>query len=264
MTYPVTNPTSPMTDLSSAALEYAAQGIAIMPCTPRGKKPALARTGKEHAAASIDTDQVRRWWTDTPDANIGIVCTPNRLAVVDIDGEAGAKWIRDHQLPMPATWTVTTGRGYHYYYRWPAGLEIRTSQIAPKLEIRAAGAYVIAPPSIHPNGDTYKWAPDRCEWEVLPELPVEWVSLQPQPKALDTYQEEPSNVIPIDNLVALKRLTGLAEHLANTPEGGRHSGLVHDLTHPRTTRRLSPPHTHPNQCRPPRRRRTQRAPRRRR
>ena len=132
---------------------------------------------------------------------------------------------------MPATWTVTTGRGYHYYYRWP-DLDIRTAQIAPKLEIRAAGAYVIAPPSVHPNGDTFiSGRLDRCEWDDLPELPVEWVSLQPQPqsqpKTLDNYHLfTVANVIePIDNLVALKRLTGLAEHLANTLEGGRHAAL---------------------------------------
>ena len=222
-----------MTGLLSAALEYTAQGIAIMPCAPGGKKPALPTTGKEHSVASSEADQIRQWWATYPNANIGIACTPNRIAVIDIDGEAGAKWITDNHLPMPATWTVTTGRGYHYYYRWPAGMEIRTCQIAPKLEIRAAGAYVIAPPSIHPDGDTYQCAPRPCEWEELPVLPVEWVSLQPQPQAQPetvdnvTYLQAPpsSTTIPLDNIVALKRLAGLAEHLANTPSGNRHSAL---------------------------------------
>ena len=146
-------------DLRSAALEYANQGIAIMPCAERGKKPALDRTGKEHAVATTDADQIRQWWTTNPDYNIGIVCSANRLAVIDIDGAAGVEWIRDNQMPMPTAAVVITARGFHYYYRWPEGIRIKTCQIAPKLEIRAAGAYVIAPPSIHPSGHVYQWAP---------------------------------------------------------------------------------------------------------
>ena len=182
-------------DLRSAALEYANQGIAIMPCAERGKKPALDRTGKEHAVATNDTDQILQWWTKNPQSNIGIACTANQLAVIDIDGPAGIDWIRMSELPMPATWTVTTSRGrHHYYYRWPTDLRIRTSQIAPNLEIRAAGAYVIAQPSIHPNGNTYQWSsPERCDWDALPELPPEWVGLQPPTVAPSnvTYLREP-------------------------------------------------------------------------
>ena len=144
-------------DLRSAALEYANQGIAIMPCAERGKKPALDRTGKEHAVATRDADQISEWWTTNPRWNIGIACTANRLAVIDIDGPAGVEWIREHQMPMPPTWVSVTARGHHYYYRWPQGMRIKTCQIAPKLEIRGAGAYVIAPPSVHPSGHIYRW-----------------------------------------------------------------------------------------------------------
>ena len=153
-------------DLRSAALEYANQGIAIMPCAERGKKPALDRTGKEHAVATNDTDQILQWWTKNPQSNIGIACTANRLAVIDIDGEAGVEWIRDNQLPMPTTWSAITARGFHYYYRWPVDTRISTCQVAPKLEIRAAGAYVIAPPSIHPDGDSLSMGAERCDWET--------------------------------------------------------------------------------------------------
>ena len=81
-----------------------------------------------------------------------MACTANRLAVIDIDGPTGIEWIRDNQLPMPVTWTADTAHGYHYYYRWPEDTRISTCQVAPKLEIRAAGTYVVVPPSIHPGG----------------------------------------------------------------------------------------------------------------
>ena len=232
-------------DLRSAALEYANQGIAIMPCVERGKKPALDRTGKEHAVATSDADQILQWWTKNPQSNIGIVCTANALAVIDIDGEVGVEWIRDNQLPMPVTWTSITGKGFHYYYRWPENTRIKTFQVAPKLEIRAAGAYVIAPPSIHPDGDRYRWSINQCDWDALPELPPEWVALgNPGGSDFDSSDEEdkseppglPSNVtyqqespatteIALSNAVALKRLTGLARHLAETPKGSRHQAL---------------------------------------
>ena len=154
-------------DLRSAALEYANQGIAIMPCAERGKKPALDRTGKGHAVATNDTDQILQWWTKNPQSNIGIACTANRLAVIDIDGEEGIEWIREQQLPMPATAVAITARGFHYYYHWPPRTTVRTCQIAPKLEIRGAGAYVVAPPSIHPTGHIYQWAPQSLALGTL-------------------------------------------------------------------------------------------------
>ena len=216
--------------LASAAVEYGDQGIAVMPCVENGKKPALSRTGKEHSIAVNDSDQIQQWWTKNPQYNIGIACTPNRLAVIDIDGEAGVTWIHENALPMPQTWTAVTGRGHHYYYRWPPGLQIKTCQIAPKLEIRAAGAYVIAPPSIHPDGDTYQWAVKRGDWDDLPELPSEWISLQPplvpgtvENRFLDNVKTLKS--VTITNKVALKRLDGLARHLEATPKGSRHQAL---------------------------------------
>ena len=195
-------------DLLHAALEYGDQGLAIMPCVERGKKPALSRTGKEHAVATSDVDQIIKWWDATyPRSNIGIACTPNQLAVIDIDGEEGIDWIRDNQMPMPTTATATTARGFHYYYRWPAGMRISTCQIAPKLEIRAAGAYVIAPPSIHPDGTRYRWSTgstERCDWDALPALPPEWAALQPQ---VDKATSSDIAYLPVGtNTVALKRL----------------------------------------------------------
>ena len=178
--------------------------------------------GKHTRVATSDADQIREWWTRNPNYNIGIACTANRLAVIDIDGEAGTEWIRDNQMPMPKTRTAITARGWHYYYRWPEGVTVKTRQIADKLEIRAAGAYVIAPPSVHPDGHIYQWAPERGDWDdwdALPEPPPEWIALQPGARHLDNGRRQGGNA------VALKRLAGLADHLAATPKGERHQAL---------------------------------------
>ena len=53
-----------------------------------------------------------------------------------------------------------TGRdGYHFYFKQPAGSDIRcsTGKLAPNVDVRANGGYVIVPPSIHENGNPYTW-----------------------------------------------------------------------------------------------------------
>ena len=64
----------------------------------------------------------------------------------------------------------------------------------------------------------------------MPELPPEWVSLGGSDlSSLDEDgKSEPPQHVPLStmgNTVALKRLAGLARHLAATPKGGRHQAL---------------------------------------
>ena len=56
-----------MSDLLAAALDYAARGLPVFPCMPRGKTPAVARG---FHSATTNPATIRRYWTD-PDRNIG-------------------------------------------------------------------------------------------------------------------------------------------------------------------------------------------------
>ena len=65
--------------------------------------------------------------------------------------------------PLPHTPTVLTGSsGEHLYFRYPDGIVIRNSagKVGPGLDVRAAGGYVIGPPSVHASGRAYEWAAD--------------------------------------------------------------------------------------------------------
>ena len=62
----------------------------------------------------------------------------------------------------------------------------------------------------------------------MPNLPPEWVTLG-ESSPHEPYTAPPPPPLPEQpttaNTVALKRLTGLARHLAETPKGGRHQAL---------------------------------------
>jgi hypothetical protein len=94
------------------------------------------------------------------------------LVVIDIDPESGG-WdslgaLVDSGRRLPPTATVITGGGgAHLYYVCPPDHELRNTAGAlpgvgaplPGIDLRARGGYVVAPPSRHASGDSYRWVP---------------------------------------------------------------------------------------------------------
>src|SRR4029077_4064599 len=62
---------------------------------------------------------------------------------------------------LSATVEVITARGRHIYFKMPT-TPIRNSagKVAPGIDVRGDGGYVLAPPSIHPSGKRYEWSVD--------------------------------------------------------------------------------------------------------
>lgn len=157
-----------MNSLGEAALAYAAKRLAVFPaygiaegrcmcakgsdCDSPGKHP-IPRTGL-HAATS-DVTQIRRWWSQHPNANV-CIRTGNGLAVLDVDRiESLAELEADHG-PLPRTLTVLTGGGgAHYFFRTDRPLRNSASKVAPGIDVRGEGGYVVAPPSLHISGRSY-------------------------------------------------------------------------------------------------------------
>lgn len=155
-----------------AAIEYAKKGFAVFPLKYRDKVP-LTRNGCKDA--TTDAAQIKSWWQKYPNANIGLATgavSQNVFVIdLDIDEDRGIDgyhsledWQREHG-DFPETWTAITGRGgYHLYYRGNGKIKNRAG-IIDGVDIRGNGGYVVAPPSIHKNGNRYEWeySPDEFE-----------------------------------------------------------------------------------------------------
>ena len=161
-----------------ATLAYAARGWAVFPCR-RDKKPLTAHGFKD---ASRDESVIRDWWGRWPDASIGIACgaLSGGLVVLDCD-EAEFVWVLENTCgPLPETHTVATGRGTHRYFI--SSEPIKTQRLAPLLELRGEGSYILAPPSLHPNGSCYRVIND-VQPAPLPRALSELLSKSPQTTA---------------------------------------------------------------------------------
>ena len=139
-------------DARDAALVFAREGIPVFPCVADGKRPL---TGSGFHEATRDTDQVRRWWSRWPRANIGMPTgAPSGINIVDIDvatTESGfAAFERATNAGLVAGELArvrTPSGGLHVYY--PAHDNQRCWQAASAhIDFRGDGGYVIVPPSV--------------------------------------------------------------------------------------------------------------------
>lgn len=144
------------------ALHLAGMGWAVFPLVPGGKRAAVREWEQR---ATTNPQRITRCWYGQRGFNIGVATGPAGLVVVDLDpaktpdGPDGATGLADlaqaRGVRLPATYTVRTPRGgTHLYYRTPAGVRLRNTQshLAPSIDTRAAGGYVVGPGSVRPDG----------------------------------------------------------------------------------------------------------------
>ena len=190
-----------------SATFYAEHDIKVIPVRKQDKKPLTNHGWKD---ASADKVVLQEWNKQFPECNIGIPTgTINNIFVVDVDGESGAQSLTTLEnaygkLNAP---TVNTGKGRHLYFKMPEDVEIKcsTSKIAPHIDIRGNGGYVVAPHSVHPNGSQYQWVNFDFNQD-FPTAPEWLIDLINNPEKTD-----------IDMLL---------DEIANAPEGTRNDRLL--------------------------------------
>jgi hypothetical protein len=151
-------------------------------CPSAGKHPRLVRW-QEHA--TTDLGQIERWWTETPDAGIGIATgAASGIVLVDVDvsgdkrgGETlWALQVQHDDLPLTPTARSGSG-GEHRVFAHPGeGLVVPNKQaLGPGLDIRGDGGQFVASPSPHLSGQSYQWKKGLSPLDVpLAHLP-DWL-----------------------------------------------------------------------------------------
>lgn len=178
--------------MKESALYYEKLGLAVFPLAPRSKKPLTHNGCKD---ATTDPGQIEAWWSRWPDANIGIATgsKSSGLVVIDLDVdedkgingyEVLTAWQQEHGT-LPETAMSITGRGgYHYLYRDAAQWKNRAG-LYEGVDIRGEGGYIVAPPSIHPNGRRYEWEQEPSEYGFTSANDTVIQFLSPAPKEWD-------------------------------------------------------------------------------
>jgi hypothetical protein len=145
-----------MRDLLHFAFEYLECGWPVVPAV--GKQPAVAWSMYQRKLPS--TKRVRRWFTHREcEYNLAIVTGHFAgLVVVDCDSDEDTVWWKS-TFPQTPLVVTTGGGGKHFYYRHPAaGVRNRTGLFSRRIDLRADGGVVIAPPSMHPETrQLYQW-----------------------------------------------------------------------------------------------------------
>ncbi len=163
-----------------AAMAYAKRGWAVLPLTPRAKPPLGKLVPHGWKDAATDEDTIARWWQGYPNANIGIrTGVVSGLVVLDIDprndGVENLRKLEQQNGELPTTvMSLTGGGGMHILFQHPGGF-IKNKTLAPGVEVKADGGYVVAPPSIHPNGEAYCWEASSYPDDVLLAPLPEWL-----------------------------------------------------------------------------------------
>lgn len=174
------------------ALAYASIGWNVLPlwnitsngcacgnanCKSKGKHPIslLAPKGQDSATTSRAT--ITSWFTQFPDANIGVYLAPSNLCAVDIDVRNGGDYTIEelegiHGAIESDVLQLTGGGGEHRVFKLPEGVKL-PGKLGEGVDLKSNG-YIVVEPSNHASGNTYEWEGssnplEGCEPSELPE-----------------------------------------------------------------------------------------------
>src|SRR5262252_2621727 len=222
----------PPHDLLTAALQYAALGLSVVPvhsingdgwCSCRDGK-SCASPGKHPRTQNgiRDATEIERFWSKWPDANIGIATGPaSGIAVIDIDPRNDGLETFENleadlgRLPKtPMAWTG--GDGAHLIFNLPA-VAVRKGA-GPGVDVLGDGCMMVAPPSRHVSGGRYSWEEGLSPDDIRPaDLPRKWLERLGGGKA--------TPAVPIASSAGAIPQGQRNSHLTRVAGGLRRSGL---------------------------------------
>jgi len=154
-------------------------------CDSKGKHPLY--TGW-YNNSTIDVEQIRKWWTKTPNANIGIPTGEKSDWLVLMWTMVVMKpylHLRQHMENF-RIWLLLLQEvevGTMYLYTLKAGVFYKT-KFAPGLDTRSTGGLIVVAPSIHVSGNRYEWIKDYSPFDRTPAEAPEWLLMLMEAKNL--------------------------------------------------------------------------------
>jgi hypothetical protein len=216
-------------DMLPAALLLAVQGFAVFPCVPRGKQPITTHGCK---AATTNAKTIRHWWEHEATANIGLATgSVSGIFVLDVDPDHGGAeslvMLERTFGKLPSTVVnLTGGGGQHLLFRHPGGCKVRNLVgFYDGLDVRGDGGYILAPPSVHPNGRRYRWSTeDARQIAEAPEWLIEIVR-EPDRVLKSLKETEGRNASHLSKRYVAAALRSAREAVASAKPGERNCTL---------------------------------------
>lgn len=180
----------PMTTTTKldAALSYASWGWHVLPLVPNDKRPASAHGVHD---ATTDTNQIRAWWAQNPNYNIGIAAgEKSGIVVFDIDPRNGGdeSWddfTIEHGGVPDGICQLTAGGGQHHIAQWRDGL--KSCELRKGVDFLAGGRYfVVAPSSVNDKEYTWEASGDPSDGVCPFVIPESWLAAMAVRKVIVT------------------------------------------------------------------------------
>jgi hypothetical protein len=202
-----------MTKLVDDALGIAGEGWPVFPCDS-GKKPTCRRG---FLAASREAREIRRLFTLPGTAMIGVPTGPaSGFDVVDVDPRhEGNAWIEACGWKVQTRTHRTRSGGVHFLFRHAEGMRNSAGRIAPGVDVRGAGGYVIVPPS--PGYELL----EPAELEPWPAWLLEAAAAKPRsPRPTCGLRPQPVSSKRLDAFVQ-----SILDRVRDAPDGEKHDRL---------------------------------------
>jgi len=146
--------------LAETAHALATKGKPIFPVARNWEKKPLVKW-KPYQDCPPTREEVKRWWIEWPDANIGLATGHlSELMVVDTDSQEATRAFVENYPEAEKTLQASTGRdgARHFYFVFEPGITNDAGKVlGPGIDIRGEGGFVVIPPSVHANGRRYEW-----------------------------------------------------------------------------------------------------------
>jgi len=157
------------------AVTYLKRGMSVIPLKPQDKRPLLS-SWKDYQRKQMGIGDLKGFWKETPEANIGIITGAiSGITVVDVDGDDGANALKEANIQLPETYTVKTPKGWHYYYKYN-NLFKTGAGFLQNVDVRNDAGYVVAPPSNVNNTDYVVIVDNNGEFSEFGVVPEPFIS----------------------------------------------------------------------------------------